>query len=153
MCPSPPHWVVGLAWGLLWWHACFLGSLRSLQCGSSGKMVCLTQRQISVLRHRSAHGEAPVNCPKSAGFGQPRTSRQLLQCTLMCSYFVVLSFDLVRSNHHISRFPTMAVSPLGLWQATCAPTTQEPGCAEGCRVGHPGWIPVWSYGAPHSCGC
>lgn len=68
----------------------------------------------------SARGEAPASCPKSVGFGHPNTPGRLLQNTLRCSYFDVLPFVLIRSNHHISQFPTMTVPSLGLGQATGA---------------------------------
>lgn len=94
------------------------------------------QRQSSDLKHRSASGEAPVSCPKSVGFGHPNTPGKLLQHTLMCRYVAVLSCVLIKPNHHISQFPTVAVSLLGLGQAmgahhpTLSPLSRTPGVQE-----------------------
>lgn len=135
-CPGPSHSVLGLAQVSVWRHVCFLGSLRSLEYGHSGKMVCETQRQSSDLKHRSPSGEAPVNCPKSVGFGHPNTPGKLLQHTLTCSYVAVLSCVLIKPNHRISQFPTMVVPSLGLGHAmgahhpTLSPPPRTPGVQE-----------------------
>jgi len=104
-----------------------LGSLRSLQCGHSGKMVCETQWQSSDLEHRNAPGEAPVSCPKSVGSGHPNTPERLLQHILTCSYFAVLSFVLIRSNHHISiSHYGCALTGVGTDHG-CSPPARSPG--------------------------